>query len=475
MDSKVLTNFIWRFLERWAAQGVSLIVSIVLARRLGPEVFGTIALINVFITIFQVFVDSGLGVALIQKKDADNTDFSSVFWFNIINCAFLYLIMYGCAPAIARFYNRPEIVPVIRVLSLILIISGVKNVEQAYISKKLLFKKFFFATLGGTLVSAAVGIIMAYRGFEIWALVSQYLVNALIDTIILWFTIEWRPKWAFSVEKFKDLFSFGWKMLASGLIDTIYNELRALIIGKFYSGSDLAFYTKGSQFPKYAVDNINSSLNSVLLPVLSQKQDDIKAVKVAARRVIRASSFAIWPMMIGLAVVSEKFIVLLLTEKWLPAKFYMQIICFGCALQPLQTTNLSVIKSLGRSDLHLKLEAIKKTIAIVIVIISAFWGVKAIAVGALIYAVIAAFINAFPNKNLIKYGYFEQIKDVFPYAMLSVVMGAVVFMVGKIPLQIMLSFLLQILTGIIAYYLLCKIFMRAELDSMKKIVGSVFK
>lgn len=454
MDNKVFSNFIWRFLERWGAQGVTLIVGIVLARILDPEVYGTIALVTVFTTLLQVFVDSGLGTALIQKKDADDLDFSSVFWFNIVICLALYLLMFFSAPAISSFYKRADLVPVIRVLSITLIISGIKNIQQAYVSRNMIFKKFFFATLGGTIVAAIAGIIMAYYGFGVWALVSQYLLNATVDTIILWVTVKWRPKFMFSFERFKVLYSYGWKMLVSSLIDTTYNQLRSLIIGKYYTGEDLAYYSKGGQFPEYAVQNINASMNSVLLPVLSNRQDDVKAVKSAARKVIRFSSFVIWPMMIGLCVVADNFIIILLTEKWLPAVIFLRILCFVQVFQPLQTTNLSVIKALGRADMHLKLEIIKKTIAIAIVVISSFFGVKAIAVGSVLYAIIATIINSFPNRKLIQYSYLEQIKDIFPFIWMSVVMGIVVYYIGLIPLSVGFVFILQIISGIFVYLFL---------------------
>lgn len=262
---------IWRFLERCGAQGVTFLVSIVLARLLDPSVYGTVALVTVFTAILQVFVDSGMGNALIQKKDADDLDFSSVFYFNLSACILLYVGMFFAAPLIASFYNMPDLTPVVRVLSLTLIISGVKNVQKAYVSRNLLFKKFFFATLGGTIGAAVIGIWMAWKGYGVWALVAQHLFNATLDTIILWVTVKWRPKRVFSLERLKGLFSYGWKLLVSALLDTGYNNLRSLIIGKLYTSADLAFFNRGKQFPNLVVTNINTSIDSVLLPI-SQAQ-----------------------------------------------------------------------------------------------------------------------------------------------------------------------------------------------------------
>ena len=283
-STNVITNFFWRFLERCGAQGVTFIVSIVLARLLDPTVYGTVALVTIFTTIMQVFVDSGMGNALIQKKDADDLDFSSVFYFNMAMCSVLYLIMFFAAPFIASFYRMPELTAIVRVLSFVVVISGVKNVQQAYVSRHLMFKRFFFSTLGGTIGAAVIGIAMAYLGFGVWALVAQMLFNAAVDTTILWITVKWRPKKMFSFQRLKSLFSYGWKLLASSLIDTVYNDLRQLIIGKKYSSGDLAYYNQGKKFPQLIVTNINTSIDSVLLPTMSKAQDDMAAVRSMTRR-----------------------------------------------------------------------------------------------------------------------------------------------------------------------------------------------
>ena len=268
-NESVVKGFMWRFAERCGAQLVSFVVSIVLARILSPEDYGTIALVTVFTAILQVFVDSGLGTVLIQKKDADDLDFSSVFYFNFIVCLVLYAVMFLAAPYIALFYEDSTLTSVIRVLSLTIVISGVKGIQQAYVSRNMLFKRFFFSTIGGTIFSAFLGIGMACAGFGVWALVAQQISNTAIDTLILWITVKWRPKKVFSWQRLKYLLSFGWKLLVSALLDTGYNNLRNLIIGKLYSPTDLAFYNQGDKFPKVIVTNINASIDSVLLPTMS--------------------------------------------------------------------------------------------------------------------------------------------------------------------------------------------------------------
>lgn len=450
-NKSVLTNLIWRFAERCGAQGVSFVVSIVLARLLAPELYGTISLVTVFTTIMQVFVDSGMGNALIQKKDADDLDFSSVFYFNVVVCAVLYLVMFCAAPVIARFYEDMSLVPIIRVLSLTLVISGVKNVQQAYVSRTMQFKRFFFATLGGTVGAAVIGIGMAYAGYGVWALVAQQLFNAAMDTVVLWVTVKWRPKRMFSWKRLKSLLSFGSKLLASSLLDTVYNNLRQLIIGKVYSTEDLAYYNKGQQFPNIVITNINSSIDSVLLPVMSAEQDDIPRVKQMTRKAIRTSSFVIWPMVIGMAACAEPLIEVLLTEKWLPCVPFLRVFCITYGFWPIHTANLNAIKAVGRSDIFLKLEIVKKAVGLLSIVVSVSLGVHAIAIAMLITAPISAMINAFPNRKLLGYRYREQLKDILPSLLLSLVMGAVVYAMSWLPWSRLMVLAAQVLTGVLIY------------------------
>lgn len=457
-STNVITNFFWRFLERCGAQGVTFIVSIVLARLLDPTVYGTVALVTIFTTIMQVFVDSGMGNALIQKKDADDLDFSSVFYFNMAMCSVLYLIMFFAAPFIASFYRMPELTAIVRVLSLVVVISGVKNVQQAYVSRHLMFKRFFFSTLGGTIGAAVVGIAMAYLGFGVWALVAQMLFNAAVDTTILWITVKWRPKKMFSFQRLKSLFSYGWKLLVSSLIDTVYNDLRQLIIGKKYSSGDLAYYNQGKKFPQLIVTNINTSIDSVLLPTMSKAQDDMAAVRSMTRRAIKTSTFLMMPAMIGLAVCAEPLVRLILTEKWLPCVLFLRIFCITYAFYPIHTANLNAIKAMGRSDLFLKLEIIKKTVGIIAILITMWISVQAMAYSFLVTTILNQIINSWPNKKLLNYSYLEQVKDMLPQIMLSLVMGAAIYAVSFLHLSASLTLLIQIPLGVLVYWSGSKIF-----------------
>ena len=448
-STNVITNFFWRFLERCGAQGVTFIVSIVLARLLDPTVYGTVALVTIFTTIMQVFVDSGMGNALIQKKDADDLDFSSVFYFNMAMCSVLYLIMFFAAPFIASFYRMPELTAIVRVLSFVVVISGVKNVQQAYVSRHLMFKRFFFSTLGGTIGAAVIGIAMAYLGFGVWALVAQMLFNAAVDTTILWITVKWRPKKMFSFQRLKSLFSYGWKLLASSLIDTVYNDLRQLIIGKKYSSGDLAYYNQGKKFPQLIVTNINTSIDSVLLPTMSKAQDDMAAVRSMTRRAIKTSTFLMMPAMIGLAVCAEPLVQLILTEKWLPCVLFLRIFCITYAFYPIHTANLNAIKAMGRSDLFLKLEIIKKTVGIIAILITMWISVQAMAYSFLVTTILNQIINSWPNKKLLNYSYLEQVKDMMPQILLSLGMGAAIYAVSFLHLSASLTLLIQIPLGVL--------------------------
>jgi len=447
----IFSSFIWRFLERFGAKGVEFIVSIILARLLAPEVYGTIALVTVFTTILNVFVDSGFGNALIQKKDADDVDFSSVFYFNFLVCLLLYGLIFFIAPFIANFYEMTELTPIVRVLSLTIVISGIKNIQQAYVTRNLLFKKFFFSTLGGTIVAAVIGIWMAYRGYGVWALVAQQLINATIDTIILWITVKWRPKLVFSLYRLKGLLSYGWKLLVSALLDTLYTDIRQLVIGKFYSSSDLAFYNQGKKYPNLLASNINTSIDSVLLPVMSSEQDNKERVKAMTRRSIKTSIYLMAPIMCGMCATATVLVSLLLTDKWLPCVPYLRVFCITFIFYPVHTANLNAIKALGRSDLFLKLELIKKIEGAIVLLATIWFGPFVMACSGLVTVWIGQMINAWPNKKLLGYPYKEQLFDILPTLILSTVMCVSVWVLGLLPLRNWLILLIQVVAGVAIY------------------------
>ena len=426
-QKSVFYNLFWRFAERCGAQVVSLVVSLILARLLAPEAYGTIALAMVFINILQVFVDSGMGTALIQKKDADDLDFSSVFYFNIAACLVLYAGLFLAAPSIAQFYGDPALTALVRALSLTVVVSGVRNIQQSYVSRHLLFKRFFFSTIGSTLASAVVGIAMAYAGFGVWALVGQSLSNVVTGTIILWATVPWRPRRMFSWQRLKSLLSFGWKLLVSSLLDTGYNNLRSLIIGKLYSSADLAYYNQGDKLPNLVITNINASIDSVLLPTMANEQDDPARVRSMTRRAIKTSTYVMAPLMMGLAACAEPLIRLILTEKWLPCVPFLRIFCITYMFWPIHTANLNAIKALGRSDLFLKLEIVKKIVGLTILLCTMRHGVMAMAYSLLLSSMLSQIINSWPNRKLLRYHYLNQLADILPALLLACAMGLAVY------------------------------------------------
>jgi len=447
----VIKNFFWRIGESSGAQLVSFLVSIVLARLLAPEDYGVIALVTVFTSILQVFVDSGLGTALVQKKNADEADFSSVFYFNILVCLTLYGGMFVAAPAIAKFYDNPIYVPLVRVLSLTLVISGLKNIQQAYVYRHMIFKRFFFSTLGGTIASAILGIVMAYAGFGVWALAAQYVSNTAIDTLILWITVPWRPKKRFSWTKLKSLLSYGWKLLVSALLDTGYTSLWNLLIGKVYSSADLSFYDQGSKYPKAIIGTISNSIDSVLLPTMSIVQDDRAQIKSMTRRSIVTSVYVMAPLMMGLAGCAEPLVSLILTDKWLPCVPYMRIFCITYMFWPVHSANLNAIKAMGRSDLFLRLEILKKIIGIGLLLCTMRISVMAMACSLLISSVTSQIINSYPNWKLLNYRYLEQLRDILPSILLAVIMAVAVGAVPLLGYGNVLTLCIQIPLGAVIY------------------------
>ena len=451
--SKVFSNLIWRFMERGGSQLVSFIVSIVLARILEPVMYGTVSKVTVITAILLVFVDSGMANALIQKKEPDDLDFSSVFWFNMGFCLLLYTALFLLAPWIAAFYKEPGLTPIVRVLGLTLVVAGLKNVQQAYVSKTLQFRRFFFATLGGTLFSAVLGITMAYRGFGVWALVAQQLSNVAVNTAILWFTVGWKPKRIFSLQRLGGLLSYGWKLLAASLIDAVYLKIYPLIIGIYYTNEDIAFYEKGMNWPNLLVENINTSMDSVMLPVLSAEQDRRERVRDMTRRAIKTGTYIIMPLMAGLAACAVPIVRLLMTEKWLPCVPYLRIFCIIYAFFPLHTANLNAIKAVGRSDTFLILEIIKRGLELAILLMTMRHGVFTMAIGLLISELASQGINAWPNKKLLGYSYAAQLKDMAPAILLSLFMAACVYPVSLLGLSDLPTLLIQVPFGMAIYVL----------------------
>ena len=470
--SSTLTNLSWKFAERISSQLVSFVVSIVLARILAPSDYGAIAMVMIFVTLANVFVEGGFSSALIQKKDADKLDFSTVFYFSVVFSIILYAVLYISAPYISRFYGKDYeiLTPVLRVIGLQVIVFGVNSVQQAYVSRKMMFKKFFWSTLVGTIVSAAVGLIMAYSGYGIWALVGQQLTSAITNTVVLYLVTRKLPGLMFSFQRLKGLFGYGAKIMGTHLLIAVFNNVRSLVIGKLYSAKDLALFDKGGQFPSLLMNNINFSLGAVLFPKMSQEQDNRLRVKETIRNSIRFSSFIVMPLMLGLAACAEPFIRLLLTDKWVGCVPYLQLFCLTYMFYPLHTANMQAIKALGKSGIFLKLEIIKKTLELLSLFLVMRISVMAIAINMTILATLFIFVNSYPNKKLLNYSLKEQISDITPSLSNAFIMAIIVYCIGMVQFPDAIILAIQIFVGVFVYVILSKITHNKEMKFLLNLI-----
>ena len=418
-SKSILNSFAWKFAERMSSQGISFVVSVVLARILLPEEFGVVAMIHVFTTIANVFVVSGFSSALIQKKDADALDFSTILHFSISFSVLLYILIFCISPAIADFYGEPILKSVMRVYSLTLLLSAYNSVQQAWVSRHMKFKLFFYSTVSGNIVSGIVGIIMAYLGYGVWALVCQILTSQIINTLVLANLIDWRPSLKFSMERAKPLINYGWKILGSDLISTIYFQLRQLLIGKYYTAKDLAFYNRGIHFPELISTNIDRSLVQVLFPAMSNYSDSPEKIKALTRKSLQITSYVMFYILITMIVLAEPLVRLVYTEKWIACVPYLQMMAIAKMLQTVSHANIQSFKAVGRSDLILKLEFIKKPVGFLLILISFPISVYAVAMTLPIYGTFSALVNARSNRGVLGYKLKEQISDLMPAILLS--------------------------------------------------------
>ncbi len=451
---------LWKLLERFGVQGAQFILQIILARLLSPEHYGVLAIMIIFTNLANVFIQTGFNTALIQNKDVTEEDYSSVFWVTLGVAGVLYTAIYFTAPLIADFYSMPELVSPFRVLALMLFPGALNSVQIAKVSREMDFKKVFYSNVGAIITAGIVGIIIALLGGGLWALVAQTMLNIFIAAIVMKFTSKLKLRFVINWKRVKVLFSYGWKLLVSGLVDTLYQDLQALIVGKKYDSATLGFFNKGKQFPQFIMTSINSTVQSVMLPALSEKQDKKEELKALMRQSITLSAYVVFPMMAGLAGVAKPLITLLLTEVWLPCVPFIQVYCFSLAFWPVHSCNLQAINAMGRSDIFLKLEIIKKSYGLTAIIIAVafFESPLAIAMTGAITAFLSFFVNAFPNKKLIGYSYFEQVRDILPSFLAALAMCAAVLFVGLLPLNTFLVLILQILTGVTVYVLISVIF-----------------
>ena len=474
---KTLSSLLFKLVESLGNQGLAFVVSLLLARALAPSDYGVLSMLLVFIAIAQVFVQSGLNTALIQKKDVDETDLSSVFFVSFGMAAVFYAILFVLSPWLADFFRMPALKSTLRVMALILLPGSLISVQTAVVSRQMAFRKQMVASLCATVLSGTVGVVMARNGAGYWALVAQQMTNQCALAILLLVLVKWRPHFMFSFARVREHFCFGWKLLVSGLLDTVFTNLRSMVIGRKFSDEALASFTRGKQFPELAMNAINGSISSVMLPVLSEQQDETQRMKQTMRRSVMLSCFVVVPLLAGLAAVAEPLIKLLLTDKWLPCVPFLQLCCIDFALYPIHTSNLSAINAKGRSDVFLRLEIIKKAYGMVILLVSVlcFDSVMAIAWGGVISSVVSAAVNAHPNKELINYGYLEQMRDILPTIVLSLIMFGVVYAMNLLALPTAVLLVLQIIVGVIVYGGLSLLFKLESVQFLYQLLGRLRK
>lgn len=468
MKQKTVRGLLWSSIERFSTQGVQFILGLILARLLLPSDYGLIGMLAFFIAISETFIQSGFGTALVQKKNRDNLDYSTTFYFNIVVALLFYALLFFMAPLISNFYNEPKLILLTRVIGLIVIINALAIVQRTKFTVNVDFKTQTKASLAAIITSGAVGIALAYLGFGVWALVIQTLLRRSIDTIILWNISKWRPIYGFSMERFKQLFNFGYKLLLSGLLDSVFSNIYTLIIGRVFSATSLGYYSRAKQFAVFPSANITFIIGRVTFPVLSEIQDEYTKLKQSYTRLIKSTALLIFPLMMGLAALAKPIILLILTDKWSDSIWMLQIMCFGFMLYPIHSLNLNVINVKGRSDWFLKLEIIKKVMIVAILAITIPMGLKALLIGQAVSSYLSLIINLHYTKRVIDYGFWSQIKDLFPIFLISILMGGVVYFISQLFDCTILQIVLGTFSGIVFYVTIVLSLNIGDSNSLKK-------
>lgn len=477
LKRKAIHGISWSAIDSLANSGITFFVGIILARILLPAEFGLIGMITIFIAISNSIVDSGFSSALIRKVKTKRIDYNTVFYFNLCLGILLYIILFLCAPAISRFFNEPILISITRVMGTILVINAFGIVQRTLLVKEVNFKIQTKISLLSSITSGIVGVGLAYGGYGVWSLVAQQVVRQLLNSMFLWVFNTWRPVLEFSKKSFKELFGFGSKLLISGLIDTIYRNIYYLVIGKFYLAEQLGQYTRANQFSSFFSNNLTNMVQRVSYPVLCkvQEDDNSEKLKEAYRRIIKATMLISFTFMLGLAAIAKPLVLVLIGDKWLPSVIYLQILCFGAMFYPLSAINLNMLMVKGRSDLFLKLEIIKKSIAIGPIVIGVFYGIELMLVGGVLVSIIAYIINSFYSGRLINYSTIPQIKDALPTLIVAIIVSALMFSVTLLNYPNSLILFIQSLIGAIASIIIYEILKPSEYIELKQIILSFIK
>ncbi len=454
---KTLKGTVWSSIERFSVQGVAFIVMIIMARILTPDDYGLVAMLTIFIAISQSLVDSGFSQALIRKQDRNETDNSTVFYFNIGVGLILYLILFLCAPLIAKFYREPILTPITRVISLSIVINSFVVVQRAILTSRIDFKTQAKASMSAAVISGIVGVSMAYTGCGVWSIVWYQLSTLTVNVGLLWILSKWRPRLLYSWRSFRELFGFGSKLAASGILDTLYQNIYLIVIGKIFSAADLGYYTRASQFSQFPSSNLSGIIHRVTYPVLCTIQNDDNRLRSVYRRFLRLSAFIVFPLMIGLAAVAKPLILLLLKEQWSFCIILLQIICFSMMWYPIHAINLNLLQVKGRSDLFLKLEIIKKCIGVAILFITVPIGLIAMCCGSIFSSIICLIVNTHYTGKLIQVGFLTQMRDLLPTLAYSLTTGALVYGIVNILPGLWLQLVIGITFGILFFLSITKI------------------
>lgn len=468
LKEKTVKGVVWSSIDRFTSQGISFVFSILIARLLLPSDYGVIAMLGIFMAVSQCFIDSGFGTALIRKNDRTETDFCTVFYFNIAVACLFYGLLWIASPYIAQFYDMPLLETVTKVVGLNLIVGALAGIQSAQLSIAIDFKSRAKISVITTIFTGIVGLWLAYKGYGVWALVFQGLSSNILRTLLLWITVRWIPKLIFSWKSFWELFSFGSKLLASGLLDTIYNNIYTIVIGKFFSAKSLGVYSRADGLAQFPSSNITSVLQSVTFPVLSTIQDDEVRLADAYKRFLRLSAFVIFPLMVGLSAMADPFIRIVLTDKWEGTIYYLQILCFALMWYPIHAINLNLLQVQGRSDYFLKLEVLKKILGVATLCVTIPLGLVAMCYGRVFTSVLCLALNTYYTNKLIGYGFLAQMKDLTHIIIHSLIMFGVVFAI----MQWLPSLWLQLVIGIVvgvAYYVIGAYLMK--FDELKEVMS----
>ena len=470
LKQKAVRGVLWSTVERFSVQGVQFLIMIVMARLLTPHDYGIIGMLAIFLAVSQSLIDSGFSQALIRKRDRTEVDNCTVFYFNIVVSTLLYVILYVSAPFVADFYDTPQLCPVMRVVCLGIMFNSLAVVQRALFTINVDFKTQAKAALTASVTSGVVGVAMAYHGFGVWSLVTQQLLNLGINTGLLWLLSKWRPQFVYSWQSFHELFSFGSKLLASGLLDTIYRNIYPIVIGKLFSASSLGHYTRAHQFSEFPSSNLTGIIQRVTYPVLCEIQDDDERLSNIYRRFLKLSAFVIFPLMIGLSSVAQPFVNIILGPQWGFCGQLLQIICFSMMWYPIHSINLNFLQVKGRSDLFLRLEIIKKILGVSVLCITAPFGLVVMCYGQIFNSIVALAINTYYTGKLINVGFLRQMRDLLPTMALCLTMFALILSVNSFLPGNMAKLCVGIVLGVAFYSLASYAFKFLELKELLSLV-----